>query len=257
MIFSIPTPVIPTDEEMIISAKKWYSSLKPHVFNNWCRELVDITLPFSRAEIDGTVAINVYDCKTEGFNEILKGVEQAISSIDSKEGFFIKLDSRSPKDACKADKFGKPLPFMTAEEAASAIASSERCLDDMCLLMRLGPVGIVARPFIKWNPWDEWRVLVGDGKVSISQYYYHSVFEELLCDNSAKEKVIRDFIDNKVRPHIGVDEFVADVVFIDNKIWLLETNPWGKSDPCLFKSYDKLDGSMLVEIGMPLDLSGK
>ena len=47
---------------------------------------------------------------------------------------------------------------------------------------------------------------------------------------------------------MDLDNFVVDVVIEDDKITILEMNPFGLSDPCLFYSYDKLDGSIKYNI---------
>ena len=48
-------------------------------------------------------------------------------------------------------------------------------------------------------------------------------------------------------PNIGCDNFIADVVVGNDarQTVILEANPFGVSDPCLFESYNNFDGKLL------------
>ncbi len=105
---------------------------------------------------------------------------------------------------------------------------------------------LVVRPFIPFEAWQEWRVFVKDNKiVGISQYYYLSTFEKLTPIYVKQvQKSITDFIDTIVIPNMAIPNYIADVVVDGTDVKLLETNPWGLSDPCLFGSYENFNGDL-------------
>jgi len=58
------------------------------------------------------------------------------------------------------------------------------------------------------------------------------------------ESRIRDFINDICIPNMKTKTFVADLVIDKDKIILLETNPYGLSDPCLLE-YGKMNNQFL------------
>jgi hypothetical protein len=200
----------------------------------------------------------------EAVDELVPLFEDLIGKVPPR--FFCKLISRSPKDFLyDEDNKGKPKPLTSIRELVTSLFASMRCFEDLCMLVRLPDVvGITIRPYIDFNPMDEWRVLVDKGEIrGISQYYYEEPWDNHI-ELEFVEQVITSFIKNRVVPYMPVDSFIADVILspmknweppwdskwdgnvLTHKITLLETNPWGLSDPCLFVSYGNLDGTLKV-----------
>lgn len=244
--FVIPTPTMPTDEQMKEVAERWWSTQAGVNFLDWNSELLKNTLPLEIVKIpvaliDATLALADFNGTakevTAAYAEILSPV---LKKLDCENSFFIKLISRSPKDVLQS------FEFTNIRDAVGAITLSCRCFDDLCLLRYIDMGYVVIRPFADFKRWQEWRVFVEEEVIAgISQYYYDTCFsfsEEKLAEI---ESEIRVFVNHTVTPNMKVRDFVADIIISDGEspTILLETNPYGLSHPCLFKDYKSLDGS--------------
>jgi hypothetical protein len=171
-------------------------------------------------------------------------IRPALKEMNCENKFFLKLITRSPKDhLADDDNFGKPRALNFTNDALCAILSSMRCSEDLVLLKHLDSNSIILRPYIDFHPSLEYRVFIDGKKIAgISQYYYGVKFDNI----GDHEKDIREFVNSIVIPNVKLGSFVADVVVDNGKAILLEMNPWGLSDPCLFGSYNNMDGSYKV-----------
>lgn len=194
------------------------------------------------------------ECEKSTFAEKLAEFDRLISptldSIASSTGFFAKLTSRSPKDYTADFKnFTKPKAIYTPMQILDSLMNSERTFEDLCRFKHLGECNLFIRTYQEFEAKHEWRVFVKDGKINgISQYYYGNDFgysEELML---ILESDIRTFINDKVTPEMRTKTYVVDVIADGNTVTLLETNPYGLSDPCLFGSYANLRDEMLWEV---------
>lgn len=132
-----------------------------------------------------------------------------------------------------------------------------RTFEDLVFLTKLkNEVILYIRPFADLERRYEWRVFVKDKKViAISQQFYKETFSYNKKYLNEIKRNVMYFMDNICIPNIKVDSFVADLYvsegthykpginkrFLD--ISIIETNPYGLSDPCLFETYDKLESS--------------
>lgn len=244
MDFKIPHPKIPTRLELLPIERVWYSKLKGVKFGDWNKTLRDNSYPIFQFKLDWRkirflLADGKYDNKQ--FDFLAEEIDAHLNKQGWRGNFFIKLESRSPKDYLYDDEnFGKPRPLKTAKDALYALALSMRTFEDLCSFKTLHKFQIIIRPYISFHPKNEWRCFIKGRKlVGISQYYYAEVFDGLNSNG------IADFINDIVIPNMTVDSYIADVVNEEKPI-LLETNPWGFSDPCLFKDYCHFDGSILI-----------
>lgn len=161
--------------------------------------------------------------------------------------FFVKLISRSPKDYLADEEgSGRPKPMYMVEDIINALVGSMRTMDDIGLLHHIPEhFALVYRPYLNWPDHQEWRVFVkGNRIMAITQYYHRVNFPKLTVDyvNWLKPRIYQ-FVQDNVIPYIPTSDFVADVVDgYGHDIKLLETNPYGLSDPCLFCSYKSIDG---------------
>lgn len=155
------------------------------------------------------------------------------------EGFFFKLDSRSPKD-CGI------LHFTTdnLDELPSYVFSSERMLDDLCA-HRLHRDSFVLC-FRKWMTLlDEQRVFVKDHAIQgITRYDYLNEPEiEYTADHIRRVEADAAGYLATISPHMSIKDYVFDFAYLpDGQTVLIELNPYGLSDPCCFGSYDLIAG---------------
>jgi hypothetical protein len=253
----IPKPVLPTEEEMKMVATKWWEHHKGVNFHDWNDTMRNNSFDYRVCKLPSELikrTIELMDGKKFGFDQLIddydKIIQPALSEMDCQNGFFVKTISRSPKDALANKRnSNKPFPLFSTTEAINAILSSMRCFEDLCMLYYLDTAALIIRPYIRFDPEDEWRVFIENKNiVGISQYYYHAEFEKLdrkyVAINSIDK--IKKLINDIVIPNTTIDSYIADVVVgvNDDPTVVLELNPFGLSDPCLFKSYNKFDGCL-------------
>jgi hypothetical protein len=239
----------PTEDELRLFAEKWWSVHKYINFESWNDTLRRSSYPFELIRLPKELIAETLSLpETKRFHEVSTKYIQLIKPIlnaNKWDRFFAKLISRSAKDVLMdEDNHGKPKALDSVYDMLSSLVWSLRTFDDLCHLVYLDVPHLVIRPYIDFHPSEEWRILIEDGRiVGISQYYYDSDFG--YSPNLIKniEDKIRSFIYDTVKPNLQIESFVADVVTNGDSIKLLELNPFGLSDPCLFISYDNLDGS--------------
>ncbi len=250
MEINIPTPVPPTEEEMIDVATRWWKHQYGVNFLEWYPALRDVSYPIRVVKLPVSLIdkiLSLADSQKafiEVVNECYDIINPELKKLGCEKSFFIKLITRSPKDflLCKGS-----FELKSVRDAVEAISSSMRCFDDLCLLRYIDMGYVFIRPYINIDKSQEWRVFIEDQKiVGISQYYYDENFTFIRHKMVYTEASIRHFVNEIVIPNMKVKSFIADVVVDDlYRPTLLETNPFGLSDPCLFKDYESLDGSFL------------
>jgi len=170
-------------------------------------------------------------------------------------GCFFKIESRSPKDNYWGEKTG----FRACSwHDVKRLIYSERMLDDLARYSNLEsePLRLLFR---EWQPIEksgEFRCFIKNLTLAgISQYHYVG-FDEGSATNKplalakvygrAKqtEATLKAFIAAEIIPHLHVEDLVADL-WLDHmgKLTLIEINPYGLSDPCLF-SYEELETTL-------------
>lgn len=184
------------------------------------------------------------------------------------DGFFVRLNSRSPKDALQwgvrdSEKLinGR---LKTGHDAFRLMTMySSRICDDLLAHTSMGwPCSIWLREGTNIPAWSEFRCFAHMGKlVGISQYFYREVFPEIARNADAIEKAIVAFYEEKFRPVCPVDTVIFDVYATPSSegfsIRLIEINPFDPlTDPCMFQwdSLQEFDGSMRFrsETSVPL-----
>lgn len=175
---------------------------------------------------------------------LLKRVAEAMTVDNQITGekvlgrWFARLNTRSPKDITAPLKpvFHKP------QDVVNAFLGSERTIDDMVMLRRNGlPCAIYFLPVIPIPDGGEFRCFVKDTSlIGISQYEpCHSPFPRKKADFIIDQ--VKAFAP-KVCAAFNQSSFVFDVWFYKEETpFLLEVNPYGLSDPCLFESYETLE----------------
>lgn len=251
----IPIIPIPREETMKEIAIEWFKPLENLCFESWSYQLQSISYPTWSIPMSKELCENLvkgYDDKSLRIHAINFGnlIDNKLREIGSDK-FFTKISSRSPKDYMTNSNV-KPDPQHTGEEIVASLLNSMRTFDDLCHMSYL-PQGcnLHIRKYEDFKPEHEWRVLVNlqTNTIAISQYYYA---EDFIYGPEYLEFVKKSISNILPIIHHNVDEyrFVADfVINPDTKdVKLIELNPFGMSDPCLFKSYDNLSNSLLTKI---------
>lgn len=252
----IPKPILPTNKEMKSVANEWWRHHLGINFGDWNDTLRANSFEYRICPIPCELIHELITVQDNGG----KGIESTIDKykaiilpklkeMNCEDSFFIKLISRSPKDSlADPNNNFKIKPLTSIDEAMHAILASMRCFEDMVLLRYLDFASIVVRPYIEFESFQEWRIYIKDKKIiGISQYDYNQEFKELTEETVRRyDAEIRNLINDIVIPNIPLADYIADVIVGDNgrPTIVLETNPYGLSDPCLFKNYNSFDGTI-------------
>lgn len=245
----------PSNEELDRMAQEWWKNHIGINFLDWNKILIQNTIPFRFIRLNKDLVTRMFNLTSKKDNnryhtqikptisEFKTLLDPILEDPNYKNGFFIKLISRSPKDYLTNDDI-KPDKLTSAEEAFKALVCSMRCFEDICKLVRIDKCYLVVRPYIDFEPANEFRVFVKDRKIiGITQYYYQQNFNYTNFGKWAIEHTIREFMEEIVIPNMSyaVRDYVADIVFNPQPL-LLECNPYGLSDPCLLNYQDMEEG---------------
>ena len=242
--FKLPTAPfrLPTDEEV----KEWtlpsWEAVQPTLLSGLHPALLRLTIPTMFFSIPMTEVnplwLECFDGKDnpQAFRRIVECGREALSQFP--EGVFFKLDSRSPKD------WG--IVRYTAEnidELPGHFFSSERMLDD--LVVQRHHRDAIVLCFRQWvDLGEEYRVFVKDRQIQgITRYDYRAPPKREHTQDvvrSVESEVARYL--GEINPHFPLDNFVFDLGMTGDTGTLIEINPYGLSDPCLFKSYANIRG---------------
>ena len=169
--------------------------------------------------------------------DILQDIEKAVNN----QPFFAKFSTRSPKDFLTGLQ-NKIVAIKNIEDFALIFSEfgSMRILEDIEELYQDKELKykIHILPWIEIAPQSEWRCYVRNGKlIAISQYFYNIGF-----NNFAPNKNDIVAFASQYLSYLPIKDIVMDIVYGKG---LLELNPYGKSDPCLFTyaELDAMDGS--------------
>jgi len=239
--YNIPKPIMPSKEQLLESAKEWWKIHEKINFLEWNDILKINSYPFKYFKITSDLILDVLNGKN--VESVLNIFEEEIYKSGWKNSYFIKLITRSPKDYL--DDIGFELK--SAQEGFDAIFGSLRCFEDLVQLQMLDKCIFIIRPYIDIPKEREFRVFVEEGKIKgISQYHYTEEYDWIKKNAYIIQYRIENFISYNVIPNLDLSSFVADIVVKDGgSCILLELNPYGLSDPCLFKEYKNLDGKFL------------
>lgn len=244
-------------------AQDWYNNLNGVKFSDWGKELFSYSSPIKDIKIPSKIIIPCLENDKKAEHILVNYLQRQLNKLENQFFFganrirelFVKLESRSPKDYIQNWPKEDYKALHNAEEIVDALLGSMRTFEDLVFLTQLkDEVILYVRPFANLERRYEWRVFVKDRKViGISQQFYKETFSYNKKYLNEIKRSVTYFMDNICIPNIKVDSFVADLYvsggthykpgitkrFLD--ISIIETNPYGLSDPCLFETYAELE----------------
>jgi hypothetical protein len=247
--FKIPLLVMPSDEELRATSLAWFDRIGHTLIDRWPAELAALSVPTEFVRFPMELMEPLFEPKDGEWPD--KSVAEFAMELDAKIGWkrrFVRLNSRSPKDATWP--FEAPATI-SGKEALSMFAGSERILSDLCYFRRIPehPAYVCLR---EWH-WgfrteNEFRCFVKDGElIAVTHYDYTKPWSGPADGGKAIRSAIDVWFAETLKPTLPVDTVVFDVHFdphsSQQKFLLIEINPYGLSDPCHFKSYDKVESA--------------
>lgn len=238
----------PSEGELNAGAQRRFATFGPFNIDRWPDEVIELSMPtkFIRIE-DPRLFVDLFDKRTP-MSEALR-YAALIDDTIGWDNHFIRLNSRSPKDA----SFPVPPITNSGKQAISWILGSERCLDDIVTMSRVeAPVFICCREWRHIPPSSEIRCFAKAGRVlGASRYDYgNDPSEEWLnADSGDILGRVDEFYDKYLAAHY--DTVVFDIALNGETPLLIELNPYGLSDPCCFLSYERIESVGGVAIETP------
>ena len=213
--------------------------LQPYFYENWSPELKKLAIPMTASiPIPKAIVEKLVNQDTKDLY-----IYELSKTMEDSKPFFVKLSSRSPKDFLCIGRIAIPTPVKTPPEVFESFACSMRTHEDLvCFLEEEITPYIHLQAFRPIDELSEYRLFVKGGKlVAMSQYYFQIVNN--LTEFEAKRKL--EIASAYIGRHSGLfpaKDIVVDVFFNPfNNICLIEINPYGTSDPCLFGNYDRIE----------------
>lgn len=233
----------PSPKELRDASMQWVSRVGPTLIDQWPDDVLALSMPTKFVRLPTGIIDDLFEHHGGVIPMSVRELAAELDGLLDWERHFIRLNSRSPKDA--------PWPFETpvtcsGKEAMMILGCSERVLDDMVCFEYIPehPAYICARKFIPaLRPDGEFRCFVKDGiLIAISAYdYLHPVSAPDDGGRAIRDKIGHWFAD-VLKPRLHLDTVVFDVFLQrDGSIVLIELNPYGLSDPCFLGSYSAVE----------------
>lgn len=262
------TPTFPTKDELHEQCLKEYNAACTSFIDKWHHDLRELVPQTKLLPIDAELLECIYaDMGNSATGSQLAEITlftQFVANAIRKEfngrPVFYKLNSRSPKDICAP----KACISDDADEILKNLFGSMRTQEDFSMFYHSKmPCFLVLQTAVDIDPAKEWRAFIKDGKpIGITQYNH-----DLIINSGGLEKITFEFnnwfkqvLFQPLMRTYGSSDFnvVLDfhITHLKNPNYedgfppmkknltqynLIEINPYGLSDPCLFRSYDKIE----------------
>lgn len=232
---------IPTLEQHRAASAAWYERIGPCLYENWPQALRNLSFRTVSIELtpeDQEEMLAAFDnAPTPHALALTDRIDAALTGFEN--GAFVKLSSRSAKDAwCETFK------CVSGADVLNQFSSSERILDDLVQYKYLDhPCYLLLRDWADIPKHEEWRCFVRDGRIiGVSQYHYLDDFTTIYGNDGALYDRIVTFVESAAVPVLPCDPVVVDVWLRPDPM-VIEINPYGLSDPCLF-DYAELEAGV-------------
>lgn len=244
---------------------EYFETVRPTYMENWPGELLRLSfassfIPLEAIEVDAILGL----CDAVQYGEKVTVNKSTLAKLARRIGraaarypfgVFVRLGSRSPKDAWLGHDQGfRCTGEMAGNHALDLFAQSERIRDDLWLAKanHYRP-NVVVREWKEIPTHEEWRVMVrGRRIIGISQYDYHKPYRADGPDLESVRAAIEHHWATALRAALPIDDVVADL-WVNRRVvspahrvargpevvrWtvkLVEINPlFDMTDPCLF-----------------------
>ena len=249
--------------------EKYYEQIEEFTFKS---VIMPLTLDDIKSIYDANLDFEANGKSEKDLTGIAEKIDEGIKQIREKTKkeckVFVRLSSRSPKDAIyhleefsglyeqklqefdnKEDLLSKLHAFYKASTEVLAVSSgtkaaellkmSNRIQGDLKVCLDVGEtMNLVIREFVKFPVKNELRGFVYNGVLTaLTQYNNLAFFPEQQESKNEVEQKVKNLMDLFISAMAGVlNSFVVDIVLDDDgKVWVVEVNPFGElAGSCLF-----------------------
>ena len=233
----------PTEEELRESCSRRWAVSGPFNIDQWPADILERSIPTK------FIPVTDFDEWWRTYEADEKAMAKYAALIDEIIGFdmhFVRMNSRSPKDASYPG-----LPITCAgKQAIWWLSTSERCADDTSLHQHAGkPFFICLREWRPIRPGFEFRCFAKGGDlIAVSRYDYRNPSE--IPDEAGPKiwEAAKRFYGDVLGKHYTDVVFDLHAPGMSDQL-LIELNPYGLSDPCLFGTYDEVEKGGVIICG--------
>ena len=230
----------PSDEEMHGHMLARWKRQEAEAIDNWPEAIHALSVETSLIPIDTDEIKAIYEPGGPGWKPAMDRYATLIDEITGWERHFIRLSTRSPKDAT----LNAPTITLSGKQAMDWISNSERCMDDIYMAhMARQPIHIAVRKLYHAPPGGEFRCFAREGRlIAVSRYDYHQPAQIEYPGESIFGQ-LAEWYEEHIGPHYRTVVFDVELGSYEREgqPLLIELNPYGLSDPCLFGSYQAVE----------------
>lgn len=235
MTFDMPIFREPSAEELRVAARERFDRVAPFMIDRWPESVRALSFPTKMVEVPTEEMFALFDWQSPDWKAGASTLAARLDEAMDWEPHFIRLGSRSPKDV------SDNLVTCSGRQAVWWITQSERCLDDTVTASHAGEKTFICLREARhlWKD-AEFRCFARDGEViAASRYFYREQPEHRTAEGSVLAAA-KAFYDTHLKAHYPDVVFDLHAPGSEHEI-LIELNPYGMSDPCLFYSYDEVE----------------
>lgn len=228
--FALPSP-----EESARMARERFDRVSPFMIDRWPESVRALSFPTKMVEVTAEEMEALFDYHAPGWKDNATKLADRLDAAMDWDDHFIRMASRSPKDV--SDK----LITCSGRQAVAWISHSERCMDDVFTATRAGERMYIClrEPRHLWKD-AEFRCFARGGEmIAVSRYFYGEEPEHR-PEAGTMFAAAKAFYETHLKAHFEDVVFDLHAPGTEHEI-LIEINPYGLSDPCLFGSYDEVE----------------
>lgn len=227
---------MPTREELVAGARERFDRVSPFMIDRWPESVRALSFPTTLVPVSGDEMRALYETEDQvAWKANATRLAERLDAVMDWSRFFIRMASRSPKDVT-------PTPITcSGRQAIDWISASMRCMEDVSTADLAGEqMYICLREPLHMFADGEFRCFARNGKVlGVSRYFYDSEPEHRMPEGKVLAAATA-FYDRHLAAHYPDVVFDLYLPGMEGET-LIELNPYGLSDPCLFGSYDEVE----------------
>eukprot|EP01087_Luapelamoeba_hula_P016383 TRINITY_DN5034_c2_g1_i1.p1 TRINITY_DN5034_c2_g1~~TRINITY_DN5034_c2_g1_i1.p1 ORF type:complete len:344 (+),score=66.96 TRINITY_DN5034_c2_g1_i1:114-1145(+) len=256
------------DKIHAVNLENWYPDLKDVTFGT---VFEDLSQEEARAIVQEYAARKKTNNTQTPLPSILtnlaKRIDDAMTPFKA-EGAFVRLSTRSPKDAGLAQDetmrlfnaevaalgpdgltdenlrlialfkaSTQCLKVTTGEQALTLILSSERSNEDLLLALEFPKswdMKVIIREWVTIDPSMEFRGFVRDKKFTALSQYFHIVYFANLTAEGVRDRLHQQMAEcfEQIKDRVQVSNFIIDFAVVGSRVYVIELNPFNDYEGC-------------------------